>query len=57
MSSSPSRGGSHPPVTSSGRTDEGKNHVQAEYRGTVADQADMSALGRDQVLRLDLVAL
>lgn len=55
MSSLPSRGEFHPPVTSSDWTDEGKNQVQAKYRGTVADQADMSALGRDQVLRVWIV--
>ncbi|PLB48531.1 amino acid transporter [Aspergillus steynii IBT 23096] len=28
-----------------------KSHVPTKYRGTAADQADMSALGREQVLR------
>jgi hypothetical protein len=27
-------------------------HVAPKWRGTQADQADMSALGRDQVLRV-----
>lgn len=29
-----------------------KSHVPTKYRGTAADQADMSALGREQVLRV-----
>lgn len=29
-----------------------RGHVAPKWRGTQADQADMSALGRDQVLRV-----
>lgn len=34
---------------------QGGHFVPAKYRGTVKDQADMSALGREQVLRVCLL--
>lgn len=34
-----------------------KGRVAAKWRGTHADQADMSALGREQVLRVCLLSI
>lgn len=44
--------GAHPSVTGNGWANYRESHVHAKYRGTQADQADRSALGRDQVLRV-----
>ena len=45
------KGGPQVSTTYGDEAAQGGHFVPAKYRGTVKDQADMSALGREQVLR------
>ncbi|KAB8068941.1 amino acid transporter [Aspergillus leporis] len=46
-----SKGGPQVSTTYGDEPEQSGHHVPAKYRGTVKDKADMSALGREQVLR------
>jgi hypothetical protein len=47
-----SKGGPQVSTTYGDEPEQSGHHVPAKYRGTVKDKADMSALGREQVLRV-----
>lgn len=49
------KGGPQVSTTYGDEAAQGGHFVPAKYRGTVKDQADMSALGREQVLRVCLL--
>lgn len=49
------KGGPQVSATYGDEAAQGGHFVPAKYRGTVKDQADMSALGREQVLRVCLL--